>query len=135
MYAMRGLAGFEKLSGFLHGDFTALELFENVFPAGRRGLIAEQDVHEVEALDDCGIGNPELFLDVANLALAAEEDHDEFLQIRRQTKDRRNWKGRVDGGVAMTATETADLELPFAERAAGDEFLDGLAAHVSGLID
>ena len=118
----------------MHGDLTALELFEDVFASGGRGLVAEENVHEVEPLDDGRVGDAEFLFDVANFALAAEKDEDEFLEIERKTEKRRNGEGGLDGRVALQAAETADLEFAFAKRTPGDELFDRLAAHIIGVV-
>lgn len=93
-------------------------------------MVAEEDVHEVEPFDDGGVGDAELLFDVADFALAAEEDHDELLQVGGQPEERGNGQRGLDGGVAVGAGEAADFEFAFAEGASGDELLGGLGAHV-----
>ena len=118
------------MSGLLHGDLTALELFEDIFASGWGGLVSEEDVHEVEALDDCRVRDAEFLFDIADFALAAEKNEDELLEIERKAEERRDWEGCLDGGVTLKATKATDLEFAFAKRTPGNELFGWFAAHV-----
>jgi hypothetical protein len=89
------------LGRFLDGDFAALQLFKNLRPSGRRRLVAEENIHQIEPFDDRRVGNTELLFDVPDLSLAAEKREDERLKIRRQSKKRRNGELRFDRCIAL----------------------------------
>jgi len=105
------------LSGLFGGDFTALDHIEDF--VGREGslLVAEEFVHEVEFFADGGIGDAERFFDLADIAAAAEEGHDEILQIEGETEEGRDRETCVNLSFAAGAEEFSDEEFAAAKGA------------------
>jgi hypothetical protein len=117
------------LSGLLDGYLAALELLENVLAAGRRCLVAQEDVYKIESLDDRRVGDPEFFFDIADLALAAKENENEFLKVGRELEEKRNWQPRFYRSVALEAAKAADFQFAFANRASRNKLFCLLSAH------